>query len=131
MEVGEDLQNTVTDIGRISKWPTPEVVRKNLEDEYASKRDTLPKKTKPTARGRESQSPKSQSPKEPQANVTLVNRKRQSGRLYSPSKRSDSRDGNQLKRTTPSTCDICGTNHFKSKGSKVYFLAESEKAPQE
>ena len=68
------------------------VVRKNLEDEYASKKDILFKKTKLTARKRESQSSKSQSPKEPQVNITLVNRKRQGGRLYSPSKRSDSRD---------------------------------------
>ncbi len=49
MEVREDLQNIVTDIGRISEWLTSEVVRKNLEDEYASKKDILPKKTKLTA----------------------------------------------------------------------------------
>ncbi len=63
--------------------------------------------------------------------MTLVNRKRQSGRLSSPNKRSDLRDSNQLKRTTPLTCDICGINHFKSKKSKVYFLAKPEKTPQE
>ncbi len=50
MKVGEDLQNTVTDVGRIFKWPTPEIVRKNLEDEYVSKRDILSKKTKLTVR---------------------------------------------------------------------------------
>ena len=52
MEVGEDLQNTVTDIGRISKWPTPEVVRKNLEDEYVFKRNILSVKAKLIVRGR-------------------------------------------------------------------------------
>ena len=59
MEVGEDLQNIVTDMGRMFKWPTPEVVRKNLEDEYAFKRDILFKKMKLIARERKSQSPKS------------------------------------------------------------------------
>ncbi len=63
--------------------------------------------------------------------MTLVNKKRQGGRLSSPNKRSDLRDSNQLKRTTALTCDICGINHFKSKESKICFLAESEKAPQE
>ena len=92
MKIGEDLQNIVTDGGRISEQLISKVVRKNLEDEYASKRDILPKKTKLTARGRESQSPKSQSPKEPQVNMTLVNKKRQGGRLSSSSKRSDLRD---------------------------------------
>jgi hypothetical protein len=76
LEVGEDLQNTVTDIGRMSEWPTPEIVRKNLEDEYAFKRNTLPVKAKLTARGRESQSFKGF-----QANMTLINKKRQGGRL--------------------------------------------------
>ena len=44
MEVGEDLQNIVIDVGRMSEWLTPKVVRKNLEDEYAFKRNILPEK---------------------------------------------------------------------------------------
>ena len=54
MEIGEDLQNIVTDVGRISEWLTSEVVRKNLEDEYTFKRDILLKKTKLIVRRRES-----------------------------------------------------------------------------
>ncbi len=52
MEVGEDLQNIMIDIRRIFEWLTSEVVRKNLEDEYVSKRNILPVKAKLTARGR-------------------------------------------------------------------------------
>jgi len=48
----------VTDIGKISEWLTPEIVRKNLENEYTSKRNILPKKTKLIIWGRESQSSK-------------------------------------------------------------------------
>ncbi len=59
IEIEEDLQNIVTDIKKISEWLTSEVVRKNLEDEYASKRDILFKKMKLIARERKSQSPKS------------------------------------------------------------------------
>ena len=63
--------------------------------------------------------------------MTLINRKRQGGRLSSPNKKSDSRDNNQLKKTTPPTCDIYSTNHFKSKESKVCFLTEPKKTLQE
>ena len=53
IEVGENLQNTVIDVERISKQLTSEVIRKNLEDEYISKRNILSKKTKLIVRGRE------------------------------------------------------------------------------
>ncbi len=83
-----------------------------------------------TTRGRESQSSKKshQSPKESQANITLVNKKRQSGRLSSLNKRPDSRGDNQLRRIPP-TCDIYDINYFKSKKSKVYILTKTKKAP--
>ncbi len=52
MEVGEDLPNTVTDMGRMFEWLTSEVIRKNLEDEYVFKRNILSVKAKLIVRGR-------------------------------------------------------------------------------
>jgi hypothetical protein len=119
VQLGKDLNATVAEAYRQTKWPSPEDLAVRISQEYQSQLTSG--KTRPTASARPSN-------EDPRLNLTQKGQKRQGEPLSSPAEKKQDTSRTEDKRRNLPVCPICTGKHpIKEEGQ--CYLAKPETAP--